>query len=275
MVSCAICGIEKKDLSRHIKIDHLMTIEEYKKKYQKEIIDFSVDIKRKQTCLEIYGDSDYRNEEAKKLSFEIYENGHPFKDPKIKAKARETKIELYGDPGFTNRAKAKQTCLKKYGVDNVAKIESVVKKRVNTCLERYGKIFNYEYKPPFTKEDLIDLHINKKQNLEEIGNKFETTAAVIGYWMRKWGIPVTKRVVVSHEREFITVQELVRKYFEICFDLGKVLSFYEYGKIDSQKNMLKMKRCFNTGSKNSHLKQELFQTVLSPEKWSEFLMRLV
>ena len=41
----------------------------------------------------------------------------------VKRKAKKTKKEKYDDEKYTNRIKAKSTCFKKYGFDNVSKIE--------------------------------------------------------------------------------------------------------------------------------------------------------
>jgi len=151
-----------------------------------------VDEKRRQTCLERYGNPNYRNEEAKKLSNEVFAGGHPLSDPVIREKARETKKELYGDPNFTNREKAKLTCLDKYGVDNIAKIDSVIKKRVQTNIERYGKAINYTKPPLFSKEELIDLHVNQGKYLPEIAKIYGITPEGVSYWAKKLGVVIQK-----------------------------------------------------------------------------------
>jgi hypothetical protein len=117
-----------------------------------------------------------------------FEGGHSLRDPAVRAKGDQTKLELYGNAHFTNRAKAKKTCMKMYGVDNVAKIESVVTKRVETCIRKYGKVFNYVRPPTFTKDVLIDLHINQGKTLKEIGQIYDTPWEVVSYWMKKHNI---------------------------------------------------------------------------------------
>jgi len=273
MPSCAICGMIRLDLSRHLKEQHQISVKEYYETYKADVVDASVNDKRKQTCLEVYGNPNYRNEEARKLSYEVYEGGHPLKDPEVIKKGQQTKLELYGDPGFTNRSKASETCLKKYGVKNVGQIKEVKQKAVKTLIERYGRVINYDYVPPYTKEDLIELHVNQKLTLAEIGAKYDKTEACIGYWMKKSGIPVTKRRTISYKREFISVRALVEIFFKECQENGKVLSFPEYGKIND-KNMQKMKRSFNTGCKYNLLREELFMVALCPDKWPEFLSKL-
>ena len=152
MPVCKICGTVRTDLHRHLETEHQMSSEQYKSTYGGTIIDSSVEEQRKETCLEKYGDPNFKNKEAAKFSNEIYEGGHSLRDPAVRAKGCETKEQLYGDKNFTNREKAKETCIEKYGVDNVAKIPGVVEKRVQTCIQRYGKIFNFERKDVFTKE---------------------------------------------------------------------------------------------------------------------------
>lgn len=68
------------------------------------------------TCEELYGDRDYRNDK----------------------KARETRLERYGDEYFNNREKSKNTCLERYGVDSYTKTEEFKERIKEGSLERYG-----------------------------------------------------------------------------------------------------------------------------------------
>ena len=51
---------------------------------------------------------------------------------------KETNIKRYGTPGYNNREKAVQTCIERYGVDNISKLEDIKHKKRETCLERFG-----------------------------------------------------------------------------------------------------------------------------------------
>lgn len=204
MPHCAICEVERMDLSQHIRRVHGMTVSDYRKRYGFSVVDPSIEEKRKRTCLERHGNCNYRNAEARKLSNEVYSGGHSFRDPVVRAKALRTKEELYGDPNYTNREKAKQTCLEKYGVNNPNKVRSIIEKRLKTCFERYGRVFNHTRAPVFSKEGLIDLHAVQKLSLVEIGKRYGMSAARVGYWMKKHDVPVTKKIVLpwmksSHE----------------------------------------------------------------------------
>jgi hypothetical protein len=273
MAKCAICGFEGIDISRHIRFSHSITCAEYKNKYGSILIDSSVELKRKETCKKIYGNPNFKNEEAKKLSNEIYEGGHSLRDPSIREKGDQTKFKLYGYAQFTNRDKATKTCLERYGVDNVAKCEETIKKRVRTCIERYGRIFNYEPVPLMSKEELVDL-VTQGMPLASIGEKYGITGEGVGYWAKKYGISVVKKIVTSKNKEYIPAVSSVESYLRACRDQGKVLSFSEYGKLTENKYMLRMKRLFNAGARYSHLKGELFRAALSPDSWSSFIAKL-
>jgi len=47
-------------------------------------------------------------------------------------------LEKYGVTHFNNPEKNKNTCLEKYGVENVFQLESVIQKSEETKSERYG-----------------------------------------------------------------------------------------------------------------------------------------
>jgi hypothetical protein len=216
MLTCAICSKEGLDLTFHLQHKHQLTTDQYKSQYNALVVDPSVELKRKETCESVHGDSNYKNEEARKLSFEVYEGGHPFSDPKVREAAMNTKMKLYGDPDYTNRDQAKETIKTKYGVENVAGIPGVVEKRIKTNLERYGKIFNYDPKPIFTKDQLEDLHYNQNKNLSEIGEIYGMTGEGVAYWMRKYGL---KTRTIKLNKAIVTgpMQECKGNYSEEDF----------------------------------------------------------
>lgn len=276
MPVCKICGIERTDLHRHLEMDHQMSSEQYKTTYEDLVVDSSVEEKRKETCTEKYGNPNYKNEEGKRLSFGVYEGGHPFSDPTLRAKACETKEELYGDPNFTNREKAKETVREKYGIEsgNVAHIPGVVEKRVQTCIQRYGKVFNLERKDIFSKEQLEDLHYKQGLSMGEIGAKFGQTAVSVIYWMKKHGLKVNKKIVSPKTKEYSSNKDEVKEYFDWCLQERRVLAFSEYGKLTADKKNQKLKRLFNSGKTYHHLLQELKDVALKPDLWPEFLNKI-
>lgn len=60
------------------------------------------------------------------------------KNPERIVKIKSTKLQRYGDANFTNRKKAKKTCLEKYGVDNPSKSEEILEKIKNTNRSHFG-----------------------------------------------------------------------------------------------------------------------------------------
>jgi len=56
-------------------------------------------------------------------------------------KIKQTKLQRYGDATYVNPQKAKQTCLKKYGVDNVSKTKQVKDKINQSMTQKFGGHF--------------------------------------------------------------------------------------------------------------------------------------
>jgi predicted RNA-binding Zn-ribbon protein involved in translation (DUF1610 family) len=80
---------------------------------------------RQKTCLERYGDPTYNNAR--------WGSRNPSSRPEVREKiSRANKRNLSGIE------KRRQTCLKKYGVDNPAKSKEIQQKIESTCLQRYG-----------------------------------------------------------------------------------------------------------------------------------------
>ncbi len=72
--------------------------------------------KVKSTCLETYGDENYRNQE----------------------KAKQTRLDRYGDEWFNNRERYRQTCLERYGSESYCSTDECKQKVYQTCMARYG-----------------------------------------------------------------------------------------------------------------------------------------
>ena len=83
------------------------------------------------------------------------------------------------------RDKIKNTCLKKYGVDNAAKARDIQSKMKNTCLEKYGtkNIFSSEIGKKKIKETLLKKYgVENPQQNNEIKKKTKETL------LKKYGI---------------------------------------------------------------------------------------
>lgn len=57
---------------------------------------------------------------------------------KAHEKCRDTKLKKYGSATYNNREQYKETCIEKYGVDNVFKRDDFQDIRRSTCQEKYG-----------------------------------------------------------------------------------------------------------------------------------------
>lgn len=114
--------------------------------------------KGKETCLKIYGDKNYNNiDKAVRTNLEKYGKRNPSQVSKIREKIEKTNLNKYGskyfsnpekgkatkkkrynNENFNNIEKIKQTCLEKYGTDNIMQTNMFREKSKKTCLEKYG-----------------------------------------------------------------------------------------------------------------------------------------
>ena len=128
-------------------------------------LDKNVKEKVKKTCLEKYGvenpvNSSIVKEKVKKTCLEKYGTTSPLLNDNIKEKTKQTKLERYGDENFTNREKAnntiiekfgdlmfktnyfktlvKQNNINKYGVEHSSQREDIKEKTKQTNIKKYG-----------------------------------------------------------------------------------------------------------------------------------------
>ena len=73
---------------------------------------------------------------VKKVLKDIYSDVN--KKQEINNKIRATCLLKYGDEHYSNRIKAKETCLQRYGVTSPLKSEIFKQKSKDTCLQKYG-----------------------------------------------------------------------------------------------------------------------------------------
>ena len=106
--------------------------------------------KKQQTLLEKYGVT------------------HPMAIKGSAEKLAKTKLDLYGDSKYNNIEKYKETCIKKYGVDNIFKDTEYIKKCVN---EKYG--VDNIFKLDSTREKI------RKTNLELYGSEYASQSNLI------------------------------------------------------------------------------------------------
>ena len=95
----------------------------------------------KKTCLEKYGvDSPMKVESIKNKVSDAIKSKSREEKQNIVIKRRKTKEERYQDPTYHNIEKAKETNLKKYGVDSPLASSEIRKKSIETNLKRYGTV---------------------------------------------------------------------------------------------------------------------------------------
>ena len=192
------------------------------------------------------------------------------RDPVVREKAKITKLALYGDPNYTNREKAKVTNLEKYGVEHTCASPEVIKKRVNTLKQRYGKVFNISY--PVNKidpPDNFDAEYLKGKTYYDLGVFFKVSEPTIARWAREKKL---KRFFTQPVDRIVQPPvDIVQEYLNKCVEKRAALSFYAYGKICGGNYTLKMKRLFNSGKRFNSLREELFKIALHPELHGSFL----
>ena len=96
--------------------------------------------KGKETRLLKYGDENFNNREKFLDTMDGLYGGCTLSSPMLSQKVAETKLERYNDSHFNNMDKNKETCLQKYGYDNVFKVPEIKEKINSTNLEKYGTI---------------------------------------------------------------------------------------------------------------------------------------
>lgn len=271
-VVCLYCGYRAKNITRHLYMaikPHLSFIE-YKKLYpNSKLICLDVDLKRKETCKNIYGNENYRNRDSQSEGVR-----RAFKEnPEILEKIKKTKLQKYGDSNFINIEKRKQTLLKKYGVDNPMKNKNIVDKMRETRKILY-KDNPIERVPVIEETVLRNLYREGITTLSEIGLQLGYSEAVIGYWMKKYKIKIVRKVVSPLNKKYIPSFISIKSYLEECRKQNKVLSFSEYGILTEDKNKQRLKRLFNSGRSYHYLLDELKSIALKPELWDEFLLKI-
>ena len=85
-------------------------------------------------------------------------------------KQRKTKEKLYGNANFNNREKYKETCLEKYGCENVYQNKEIKNKIKNTKQEKYGDEY-YNNREQVYQTNLIKLGVKMPFQSQEIRNK--------------------------------------------------------------------------------------------------------
>ena len=104
-------------------------------------------IKRKNTCLKLYGTDNIMRlkeyqQKAKQTILEKYGVEHSMQNEEVKNKLKQTMLNRYGVEHSMQledvKNKIKQTCLKKYGVENPQQNKDIKNKTIQTMIKKYG-----------------------------------------------------------------------------------------------------------------------------------------
>ena len=127
-------------------------------------------IKSKKTKFERYGDENYNNIEKYKETW--YSSSDEYK-LEVKLKRQETCLERYGDENYNNIEKYKETCMEKYGVDNVRKADIIINKiqsKGRMTKEESGTFIPLDKKSDFEIYKRLVYKITYKQDLDSLDN---------------------------------------------------------------------------------------------------------
>lgn len=144
--------------------------------------------KGKETRLLKYGDENYNNREKFLYTMDSLYGGCTLSSPILSKKVAETKQERYGDKYFNNMDKNKETCLEKYGYDNVFKIPEIKEKIDSTKLDKYGTIHVTQNKEIMNKVNQTNLEkYGVKWSFQSENNKSKSKAT----WLLNYGCHVS------------------------------------------------------------------------------------
>jgi hypothetical protein len=90
------------------------------------------------------------------------------------SKIKQTKIDKYGDAGYVNPTKAKQTCIERYGVDNVSKSKTVQDKIKQVNRDKFG-CDSYFQTDEFKRKTKETLGVDNVSQLESTKQKVKQT----------------------------------------------------------------------------------------------------
>lgn len=169
---------------------------------------------RKKTCLEKYGNENYRNNEKRKQTcIERYGVEYAMQCEDIKTKNKQTNIDRYGVENVfqseTIKERCRQTKLSKYGDPNYKNIE----KYKRTCKERYGVEWYLQSDNDNIKRGSIEnLEKAKRTNLEKYGVEYypqtdEWKEMNRKTCLQKYGVESYSSTVEYKEKSYKTKKE--------------------------------------------------------------------
>lgn len=184
------------------------------------------------------------------------------KDLKME-QVRKSKLERYGDINFNNRDKSKQTCLDKYGCENVFQREDIIKHSIEVKIEKYGSVNHIE--------KMQETRIKNAGSLEESYKR--QYARTQHTCLEKYGVDnVSKTQEVKNKLSIITQSfwnNISQEEKDIIFskisnankgreawNKGKIL-----GKLEPQKKQEKLQKEYLTKKKNNSFNTSKPETI--------------
>ncbi len=136
-------------------------------------------------------------------------------------KAKQTCLEKYNTETFSNRTKAKQTCLKRYGVDNPRKSSLVKTKIKQTKLEKYNNE-NYSNRQKAKQTCLEKYGVQHVMQVDDIKHKVrEQRSLHMDDIIQKMKLTSIKRYGIDH-----IAKQHQRESFELLNDMDWLYDQY-------------------------------------------------
>ena len=173
----------------------------------------------------------YQTDKALKTSIKKY-GGIGFASTELKNKALQKTENLYGDKNYTNREQAKQTCLKKYGSENISKSEygkKLLSSAIKKVHEERGNEIIAKIKATKLKRYGDENYVNKEKCketcIEKYGTKyyFETKDSkekIIKTCIKKYSVPYPCMTQQCREADPHAISNLNKKFAKELNDLG-------------------------------------------------------
>jgi hypothetical protein len=239
-VTCAVCGFLGKSLITHVIHAHGLTPSEYTQLYNAPIESSSIKIKRRETSLSNYGVPHYTNREAAKLSFELYEGGHPMRDP--------SSLERYKRARALNphydKESAKKTSLERYGEEFFARTEGARRtSRENMGkLQESGRAYSGKNRKDCPDREGLKKAYLKGSSLGGIALLFKVSDSVVSRWIKECGLERGESSG-TERKEPMSKEDLIEAYKKECLERKELLSPYTFGKIKGDPALVcKLKR---------------------------------
>lgn len=162
-----------------------------------------------------------------------------------KLKTKKTLKEKYGDENYVNVDKYKETCLKKYGVDNISKLNDVKNKKIKTSLENWGvenPSQSNEIKNKKIKTSIINCGFEHPMQNKETQRKSKKTL------LKKYGV---ENYTQTEEYRMTSKQTNLEKY-----------GFESYTQTNDYKIKCKKTKLEKYGNENYNNSEKNIQTCL-------------